>query len=209
MDSASPPSDLETLQKQYGTATQQLQLNEARQRLEFQKQSLDEINAQYARQSQQYEVGYPAQIAAYNTRIQNFMNVLQNLKAAEENVNFATEAALRAQSSAAQLARDQIEPQISELQNDTLQTKQQIYIWTNNTFTLTPEQRLLLTNLQNSLEYQQQQLNILKAERVRISAEILSRTIQFDTAALEQKREIANEQAVVQNEIFTLRGEID
>lgn len=189
--------------------TQQLQLDEARQNLELQKQNLDAVKAQLAQQSQIYEVVYPSQIAAYNTQILNFTDVLQTLKAAEDDVNQATAAALRAQNSAAQVARDQIEPQISQLENDILQTKQQMYVWTNNTFTLTPEQRQLLTTLQNSLEYQQQQLDILKAGRVNISAQILSQNLLIDSASQQRKIEIANEQAILQNEIFTLRGEID
>ncbi len=189
--------------------TQQIQLDEARQNLDAQRQNLDAVKAQLAQQSQQYEVVYPAQLAAYNTQIQNFTDVLQTLKSAEDDVNQATAAALRTQSSAAQVARDRVEPQISQLESDILQTKQQIYVWTNNTFTLTPEQRQLLTNLQNSLEYQQQQLDILKAERVNISAQILSQNLLIDSASQQQKREIANEQAILQNEIFTLRGEID
>ena len=205
---ASPP-DIETLQSQYGAATQQLQLDEARQSLESQRQNLDVLKAQLAQQSQQYEVVYPAQIAAYNTQILNYTDVLQSLKSAENDVNQATAAALRAQSSAAQVARDQIEPQISQLENDIVQTKQQIYVWTNNTFALTPEQRQLLTNLQNSLGYQQQQLDVLKAERVNISAQILSQNLLIDSASQQQKTEIANEQAILQNEIFTLRGEIN
>ena len=156
--------------------TQQIQLDDARQNLDAQRQNLDAVKAQLAQQSQQYEVVYPAQLAAYNTQIQNFTDVLQTLKSAEDDVNQATAAALRTQSSAAQVARDRVEPQISQLESDILQTKQQIYVWTNNTFTLTPEQRQLLTNLQNSLEYQQQQLDILKAERVNISAQILRKT---------------------------------
>ncbi len=189
--------------------TQQLQLDEARQNLDSHKRNLDAVKAQLAQQSQQYELVYPAQIAAYNTQIQNFTDVLQTLKEAESNVNQATAAALRTQSSAAQAARDQIEPQITQLESDIFQTKQQIYVWTNNTFTLTPEQRQLLTNLQNTLGYQQQQLDILKAERVNISAQILSQNLLIDSSAQQQKTDIANEQAILQNEIFTLRGEID
>lgn len=189
--------------------TQQLQLEEARQNLDSQRQNLDTIKTQLAQQSRQYEVVYPAQIAAYNTQIQNFTDVLQTLKEAENNVNRATAAALRTQSNAAQVERDQIEPQISQLESDIIQTKQQIYAWTNNTFTLTPEQRQLLTNLQNTLGYQQQQLDILKAERVNISAQILSQNLLIDSTAQQQRADIANEQALLQNEIFTLRGEID
>lgn len=206
--SATPP-DLETLQKQYAASAEQLQLEEARQNLEQQRQNVEALKAQHSRQSQQYEVGYPAQIAAYNTQIQNFTDVLQTLKAAEDDVNQATAAALRAQSSAAQLARDQIEPEISRLENDIIQIKQQMYVWTNTSFALTPEQRQLLGNLQNSLEYQQQQLDILKAERVNISAQILSQNRLIDSASQQQRSEIANEQAILQNEIFTLRAEID
>lgn len=201
--------DLETLQTQYTASVQQLQLDEARQNLEQQRQNVDALKAQVAQQSQQYEVGYPAQIAAYNTQIQNFTDVLQTLKAAEDDVNQATAAALRAQNSAAQVARDQIEPQITQLENDIVQTKQQMYVWTNTSFVLTPEQRQLLTNLQNTLEFQQQQLDVLKAERVNISAQILNQNLLIDSASQQRKSEIANEQAILQNEIFTLRAEID
>ena len=190
------------------TTTQQVQLNEARQSLDYQKQQLDAVKAQYGRQ-QQLQIGYPGQVAVYNTRIQGFGDILQSLKTAEEDVNQATTAALRAQSSAAQIARDQIEPQISQLENEIFQTKQQMYVWTNTAFTLTPEQQILLVNLANSLQFQQQQLDFLKAERVNISAQILNQTRLIDSAFQNQKREITNEQTALQNEIFTLRSEIE
>lgn len=189
-------------------AERQVQLEQEQQTLDFQRQNLEALKNQQTQQSQQTGT-LPLQISSYNNRIQNFLEILQSLKAAEDDVNRTAAAEMSLQNSFSQLARDQLEPRIRQLENDIIQTKQQIGVWTNQTFNLNADQRQLLANLQNTLSFQQQQLDLLNAERVNLSSQILSNSMLLNSASLEQKRQIAEEQNSIQNEIFTLRGEIE
>lgn len=201
--------DLETLQKQFNLESQQLQLEQEKQNLEYQKQNLDALKSRHAQQTQQVGSSYPTQIYTNNIQIQNFTDILQNLKSAENDVNQAAAAVLREQNSAAQLARDQIEPAITKLEQNILQTQEQIYVWTNNVFPLMTQQQSLLQGLQNQLAFQQQQLDLLNAQRLNISAEVLQQTRFINSATQQQKSEIVDSQIAVQDEIFSLRTEVN
>ncbi len=184
------------------------EIMQARQILELQKSNLDSMKAQYELQNQQMTTNLPGQIADYHLRIQNSRDVLQMLKNSEQDINQSALSTSRLQNNAAQLARDQVEPQISQLERDLTQTKQQIYYWTNSGFTLTSYQQDLVNKLQTTLAIQQQQLDFLKTERINISSELLNQSQQLNRLNQEQIADLANEQSAIQREIFTLRSEI-
>lgn len=203
-------NDLQTQNNnEIGPSPQQQQLEQEKQNLEQQKSNLEALKNQQFQQSQQIGVLYPSQITGYNIQIQNLTDVLQNLKTAERDITQTASAILQEQNSAAQLARDQIDPGIASLEQNILQTQEQIYVWTNNIFPLTPGQQLLLENLQTSLASQKQQLAVLRAQKLNISAEVLRQTRLINSASQQQKSELIESQTAIQDEIFSLRAEIE
>lgn len=187
----------------------QQQLDQEKQNLEQRKQALDSLTSQQQRQAAEVGISYPSQINADVIQIQNLTDALQNLRAAQSSVNESATAALRQQSIAGGLARDQIDPAIALLQQNIIQTQGQIYVWTNNVFPLKPEQRTLLDSLQNRLALQNQQLEILNQQKLNINSQLLQQT-RFIASTSEQRRnELADNQAALQDEIFSMRAELD
>lgn len=189
--------------------SRQQQLEQEKQNLEQQKSILETLKNQQFQQSQQIGVLYPSQLTSYNLQIQNLTDVLQNLKTTERDITQTATAILQEQNSAAQLARDQIDPLIASLEQNILQTQEQIYVWTNNIFPLTSSQQQLYENLKNLLESQKQQLAILREQKLNISAEVLRQTRLVNSASQQQKSELVESQTAIQDEIFSLRAEIE
>lgn len=187
----------------------QQQLEYEKQNLIPLKQNLDTLKSQQAQQYQQVGFLYPSQITSYNIQIQNLTDILQNLKNSQTDIDQRTAVILKELAARAQLQRLQIEPGIASLERDILQTQEQMYIWTNTTFTLNSDQRLLLESLQNTLKSQKQQLAILQEQRLNIAAEELRQTSLINSAAQQQKAELAESQEAIQDEIFSIRAEIE
>lgn len=185
------------------------QLEAEKQSLVYQRENLEDLKTQLAQQTEQIRSVIPGQIASYNLQIQNFKEYLLILKEAENDLSLAANHLLHEQATRTQLTRDQIEPEISQLERGIFLTQQQIAVWTNNTFTLTSDQRVLLQNLKNELISQQQQLDLLKGERVRASSEVLNQTRLIASLSQQQKEDLVVNQSVIQNEIFSLRSEIE
>ena len=180
-----------------------------KQNLEQQKKYLDDLKAQRTLQTQQLTQAIPSQITNHELQIQNLSDVLENLRLTEQDLSEAQTAFFREQSLALQLARDQLDPSISALEQQLQQIQQQITSWTNSLYALNSEQNAFVQNLKDLWNSQKQQLDQLNEQKLNISATALSETQWINQLSQQQRIELAATQATVQDQISILREEIE
>ena len=185
--------------------TLQERLADEKEQLENQKQQLETLKRQQAQENFNIGYSYPTQVTTDNNQIQNLIDILNSLRSSENDINQKTAALIREQSSALQLARDQLYPTISTLEQNILQTQEQIYTWTNNIFPLNEQQKLLLQDLLNTLAEQKNQRDILIERRLELSTNALKQIQYINAASQQQKEDLIEYQNEVQSEIYSLR----
>jgi hypothetical protein len=178
-----------------------------RQKLELQKQNLEALRVHQNAQLQQTTTVYPTQITSNNLQIENLIDSQRNQRMAESDVNTAAAAALIEQTSQDRLARDQIDQTISDLETAIQQTKNAIGLGVDPTYALTSAEQDRMANLQNQLLQQISQLNLLKDQRLNISAGTLIQTRTISNLSQAQKADLISTQNTLQDQISNLRAE--
>lgn len=179
------------------------------QKLDQQKKYLDDLKSQLTQQTQQLTQAIPSQITNRELQIQNLNDVLDNLRLTEQDLAEAQTAFFREQSLGLQLARDQLDPSISNLEQQLQQIQQQITSWTNSLYALSFEQNAFVQNLKDLWNSQKQQLDQLNEQKLNISATALSETQWINQLSQQQRIELATIQTSVQDQISVLREEIE
>jgi hypothetical protein len=111
------------------------------------------------------------------------------------------------QTSQDRLARDQIDQTISDLETAIQQTKNAIGLGVDPTYALTSAEQDRMANLQNQLLQQISQLNLLKDQRLNISAGTLIQTRTISNLSQAQKADLISTQNTLQDQISNLRAE--
>ncbi|MEK2644913.1 hypothetical protein [Bdellovibrio sp. BCCA] len=188
----------------------QQQITQERQKLVTQKMALDEATARQQQQQsvQQTPAAISSQITERTSQVQNFMEELKNYEYAEQDINRRATEALREQSSAAQVARDQIDENIRTQENLIRQTREQIAYWQGNLFYVN-EREARLQDLQTLLETQTRQLQGMRDQRLALSAQILENTRALQSEKEQALSDLADSRSDLQDEIASLRIEIN
>lgn len=200
----------EPLKKQQDLAQSiqlQNQLVIERQNLEQIQNNLNLLKARQIQEQQQLQLSYPARASQNTNEIQNLSEILQEHRRAENDVTEDVQSSVRDQASNAQLAKDQIEFEIQTAQENLQQTLAQINYWQSN-FLLTPEQQTVLNDLQNQFIDQRNQLDLLRQQRVNISASVLAQTRMINEVARQTKEQILSSEAEIQDRITALQNEL-
>ena len=200
----------EPLKKQQNLAQSiqlQNQLVIERQNLEQIQNNLNLLKARQIQEQQQLQLSYPARASQNTNEIQNLSEILQEHRRAENDVTEDVQSSVRDQASNAQLAKDQIEFEIQTAQENLQQTLAQINYWQSN-FLLTPEQQTVLNDLQNQFIDQRNQLDLLRQQRVNISASVLAQTRMINEVARQTKEQILSSEAEIQDRITALQNEL-
>ncbi|WP_374079227.1 hypothetical protein [Bdellovibrio bacteriovorus] len=184
----------------------QQQINQERQRLDSQKQMLEELRVQQSVQPGTTAIS--SQISGYTSEVQSFLEELGNFQYAEQDINRRAAEALREQSSAAQLARDQIDENI-RIQEDLIrQTREEIVYWQGNLFYVN-DREARLVELELRLQTQNQQLQGMRDQRLALAAQVLENTRNLQSEKEQALADLANSRTDMQDEIASLRMEIN
>lgn len=184
----------------------QQQIAQERQRLESQKQMLEELRVQQGVQPGTTAIS--SQISGYTSEVQSFLEELGNFQYAEQDINRRATEALREQSSAAQLARDQIDENI-RIQEDLIrQTREEIVYWQGNLFYVN-DREARLVELELRLQTQNQQLQGMRDQRLALAAQVLENTRNLQSEKEQALADLANTRTDIQDEIASLRMEIN
>jgi chromosome segregation ATPase len=196
------------VQAEQEVANLESQITQESQKLEAQKQILEQL-----RQRTQSVAGrgsYRSQINSRDLEIQNLIESLGSYRQAEEDLNRSATRALRDQDSGARVARDQLEANIQFLEQEILNTQNELHYWQN--YLAGPEmtnQRSEIEKLQNQLTQQKNELNRLRSQQVDISVQVLSNSQAVEILAERAKAELRSSAAETQAQIFSLRSEVD
>ena len=204
------PASEETLRRQQEVVQRvqlQNQLVIERQNLETIQNNLNQLKARQIQEQQQLALAFPARAAQNSNEIRNLSEDLQEHQKAENDIAEDVQSSLREQSSETQLARDQIEFEIQSAQENLQQTLAQINYWQSN-FLLTPEQQTSLVDLQNQFISQRDQLEILRQQKVYISAIVLNQTRAINEVARQSKEQLISSETEIQDRISALRNEL-
>lgn len=195
-------------QKQQDLAELQQRLNEELKKREARVQVLTELKRR--QQETPNSSIYSSRINSYDTEIQNLLDILSNYRDAEEDLNHSASEALRNQDSAARLARDQLDLQIQKVEQNIRNI--QIDLRYLQDFSVGKDANQVLRqsdHLQIQLADLENQLDALRAQRVDVSARILNNTGAIQSLAEQARNELRNSAAAAQEQIFSLRSEID
>jgi predicted nucleic acid-binding Zn-ribbon protein len=185
----------------------QIQISQEEQNLQQRAQILNTLKAQKSEQDQQSNLGYASQVRIRNLEIQNLADDLQTQRLAENDISQATATALRDQSSAAQVAYQQIDQNIQATETAIQQTQEQIHYWQQSLVNIT-EQQSQLEQLQITLANLRQQLNDLKLQRLNIASQVLARNRSIEAQSQAQKTNLIENESAIQARISDLRNEL-
>ncbi|MGZ3748248.1 MAG: hypothetical protein ACXWRE_12815 [Pseudobdellovibrionaceae bacterium] len=184
------------------------QLAAESQKLSQQKNRLEEL-----KQSRQRALGmtsYTSQINDRDLEIQNLKESLGSYRQAEEDLNQSARRILDYQDNEARYARDQIDKNIQDLEQQIRDTQNELNFWQNYPAGLDfTNQKSEIERLQNQLAQQNNDLNALKVQRVDISAQVLNNSQVVMNQAERAKVELRASAMDIQEQIFSLRGEIE
>lgn len=186
----------------------QAELNKKSQALDSQKRSLEQLQ-----QQQRSYGGVPemsSQIQSRDLAIQSLVEDMGHYRQAEDDINNSASAALQNQDSQARLARDEVDTNIANLQRDIRDTENDLNYWRNNPAGQDViNQPANVERLQNQLAEQRNRLTELRSQRVDISASVLSNSQTIRSMADQAKAELRDSAHGTQDQIFSLRSEID
>ncbi|HEY8272709.1 MAG TPA: hypothetical protein VIG33_17575 [Pseudobdellovibrionaceae bacterium] len=186
----------------------QSQLAEESQKLEEQSKMLEQLRQ--SRQNAPVAASYRSSISSRDLEIQYLTETLGTYRQAEQDMNRSAALALRNQDHGAQVARDQLERDIQNLELGILNTQNELNYWLNYSSGVDfIRQRSEIERLQNQLAQQQNELTPLRAQRVDISAQVLNNSQSIEALTERAKEEIRNSAAETQGQILSLRSEIN
>lgn len=187
----------------------QNQLNLEKQNLELKKKYLEDLKNQIVDQTQRLTKDIPVQISKSKRQIQELTDILQNLRLAEQDLLEAQTTIFRERTLATQIAREQIEQNITMLLSNLQQTELQLNLWIQFILPLSFEQNLFYQKMNESYLIQKQQLEELYKQKINITENELQQTRIINQISYLQKIEFADSQIIVQEEIFFLREVIE
>ncbi|UXR64916.1 hypothetical protein EZJ49_01455 [Bdellovibrio bacteriovorus] len=124
-----------------------------------------------------------------------------------QDINRRADEALKAQSSQAQTIRNQIDDNIRVQQQAIAQTREQLVYWQTNFNDITVQQAQL-TDLNDLLSQQEQQLELMQNEKLLLSAQALEGPRNVQAEREQALAEINSNRQDLQNEISVMRAQI-
>jgi hypothetical protein len=183
------------------------QLAQEKQKLDTIRQRLQSQQRQQAQQIRQANQVRMSKISQDSEKIQDLMDIIQEDRQTENELNEAAANALRDQNSAAQVARDQIDENIQTQMQEIQRTQDQLYSMQFTGY-IESEDETQFGSLQDLLQAQQQELALLRAQRVAISASVLNQSRAITNSTDQQKAAVVSDEESIQSQIESLRNEI-
>ena len=183
------------------------QLTQEKQKLDSLRLSLQSQQRQQSQQIRQANRVRMSKISQDSEKVQDLMDILQEDRQAENELNQAAANALRDQNSAAQVARDQVDENIQTQMQEIQRTQDQLYSMQFTGY-IESEDETQFGRLQDLLQAQQQQLALLRAQRVAISASVLNQSRAITNSTEQQKAAVVYDEQSIQSQIESLRNEI-
>lgn len=186
----------------------QAELVRKSQALEAQKQTLDQLQRQ---QSQMPGASiYRSEMDSRDIAIQNLLDDLDRYHRAEDEINQSAALALKDQDSQTALARTQVDTNVQALEQDIRNTQNNLNYWkTNPASQEVQNQPAEVERLQTLLAEQKARLEELRAQRVSVSVTALNNSQSIRSLAEQAKAELRDGAANTQDQIYSLRSEID
>ncbi|HWU42847.1 MAG TPA: hypothetical protein VN132_05385 [Bdellovibrio sp.] len=183
-------------------------LYDEQQKLNSKNRFLTNLKERQTQQSQQQPPSYySSQIASRDEQIQDLLSGSRDFRSAEQSLNQRAAQELRNQSSAAQLARDQLDENIRQQEALIKQTEEDLDTWKYN-FGYVVEQEAHLAELSALLEAQKQRLQDMRTQRLEISATALSQSQAVNNSVQETASSYSDSQDAIYDEVNSLREEI-
>lgn len=186
----------------------QIQLADERDRLTALQQNLEDLRTRRLQLQQQASANSNLRMAQTQDQIQTLTDSLQDRPLAEDAINHGATAALRAQRSAARLAREQLDESIRQQQEIMQATQNQLYQVSQNRIASLDEKQARMTELQNALNLQNQNLQNLRDQRVQVSSNILLQTRSIGSETQAQRDNLAQNTDATRQQIQNLREEV-
>lgn len=205
-----PPSQnqLRRTQLQNEVSNLQAELTKRAQELDEQKQALARLQQQ--QNALMGTSSFSSQIQTRDLAIQNLMEDIGNYRQAEDDINQSADMAMQNQDSQAALARAEVDANVQSLEQEIRNTQNELQYWrTSPTGAEVVRQPAQIEHLQAQLEQQRQQLNNLRSQRVGISAQILNNSQNILSLAEQAKAELRSSATNTQDQIYSLRSDID
>ncbi len=184
----------------------QEQLEQQRQRLETQRQNLQNLQSQRQEQNQTPIAGYSTQINSNNASIRDFIEELNSYDRSEAEINRRADDALKQQSSEAQVARDQIDAAIRIQESVMRQTQEEWTYWQYNQ--MLSQRQAREQELLTLMETQRQDLENLRAQRLELSSQILLNSQAVQAQKDQALSDLSQNRQSLQDEISLLRDEV-
>lgn len=183
----------------------QQRLTEKQQRLDKQKQVLENLRAQ---RKEQASASYSSQIREGSNQLRELAIELRGYDNIEHDINRRADEVMRDQNSQAQVLKDRLDENIRSQENLIKQTQEQVVYWQfNNNYTT--EQLARLAEAQALLESQKQDLDSLRQQRLSISSEVLTNSQVLQVEKERELGDLSQSRIDLQNEILTLNEELE
>ncbi|WP_374028959.1 hypothetical protein [Bdellovibrio bacteriovorus] len=183
-------------------------LDVERTRLEAQRSLLQELQSQQTTAASETPAPqYRTQIEEGRDEIQTVIEQLRSYDQLEADINRRAQEALREQSSAAQLARDELDNNIRLQEEQIKQTKEDLFNADNNRFYVN-EREARLAELNARLDQQNQQLQAMRDQRMQLSATVLESTQNVQAQKEAELRELNENRSQMREEVRTIREEM-
>lgn len=185
------------------------QLAAARETREERRQVLEGFRSQQQAQTEQQRTpaNFTSQVQNTGVQIDNFVVDLQNFDRSEFEINRRAEDLLKLQNSQAQAARLQVEENIRNQESTIRQVEEQLNYW-RNVILFSPEREARILDLQSLLNLQQEQLELMRQERLLVSSQVVASNQAILNEKEQRLSEIAQERQDIQETINQLRQNI-
>lgn len=196
-------------QRQRQIANLQQQVTAEKARLDSQTQTLQTLKQRQENLGPDQSHVYTSQINQRDNEIQNLLDSMSNYRDAEDQINREASEAMSNQDSAARLAREQIDTNIRLAEQQLKNLESELNYVQNFPGQDYTQQQAKITQLRDEIAAQNNQLTLLRNQRVDISASVFGNSTQIKSLADKARQELRDSVEQTQDRIFTLRSEID
>ncbi|XGC81955.1 hypothetical protein ACES2L_05595 [Bdellovibrio bacteriovorus] len=185
------------------------QLAAAREAREERRQVLEGFRSQQQAQTEQQRTpaNFTSQVQNTGMQIDNFVVDLQNFDRSEFEINRRAEDLLKLQDSQAQATRLQMDENIRNQEVTIRQIEEQLNYW-RNVILYSPEREARILDLQALLSLQQEQLELMRQERLLVSSQVVASNQAILSEKEQRLSEIAAQRQAIQETINELRQNI-
>lgn len=177
-------------------------------RLEEQRLALESLLAKQTEDAQAPTVDtFVTELQDNRTELSQFVSDLNTNARLRDEVNRQADQLLREQSSQAQLIRAQIDGRIQTQEELVRQTQNELIFWKENSNDLT-QQQSRIAELTQALATAQEQLEVLRSEKLLLSAQVLESTRSLQAAKAQALSDLDEDREGLIGDMTLLRSEI-